>query len=355
MNRAAHIFRNNIRPRWFAAVPLLLVGGLLALRISTAYGASLPNRSIQLSDSRQSAVGNYVLRFSLPAGETLGSIELQFCADSPLFDQPCAVPTGFDVSGATLSSQTGETGFTIAGATTPNVLILTRTPATTTATSVSYTLTGVTNPSSSGSYYGRLQTFASDDATGGENEHGGLAFSINPTLQVTATVPPYLLFCGGAQIDGFDCATATGNYVNFGNLKSTTTATATTQLLAATNAKSGYAIRVSGTTLTSGNNVISAMNTADVSRPGTNQFGLNLANNSTPQVGSGPAGGGSGVAMPGYNKANFYRFVPGDVVATANTSDAYRKYTLSYIVNIAKGQTPGVYVTTLDYICSATF
>ncbi|HET8709088.1 MAG TPA: hypothetical protein VFL85_02285 [Candidatus Saccharimonadales bacterium] len=323
--------------------------------MSTGYATSLPDRSVQLSDSRQSATGDYTLRFSLPGSEMLGSIELQFCADSPLFDQPCAVPTGFDISGAALSNQTGETGFTMSSATTANVLVLTRTPATTTAASVSYTLTGVTNPSAAGTFYGRLQTFASADASGAENAHGGLAFSINPALQVTATVPPYLLFCGGAQIDGFDCGTATGNYVNFGNLKSNTTATATTQLLAATNAKSGYAIRVSGTTLTSGNNIIQAMTSTDVSRPGTNQFGMNLAGNSTPSIGSAPVGGGSGKAVSGYNKANFYRFVPGEVVASATTADAYRKYTLSYIVNIAKGQTPGIYVTTLDYVCSATF
>lgn len=355
MSHAAHFPRNKRRLRWFAAVPLLMVAGLLVLHMSTAYGTSLPNRSIQVSDNRQSATSNYVLRFALPATETLGSIKLQFCADSPLFDQPCTVPTGFDLSNATLVSQTGETGFTISNATTPSLLILSRTPASTTATSVSYTLKGVTNPSAAGTYFARLQTFATDDATGTENEHGGIALDINATLQVSATVPPYLLFCGGAQIDGFDCATATGNYVNFGNLKPNTTATATTQLLAATNARSGYAIRVTGTTLTSGNNIIQAMTGTDVSRPGTNQFGMNLATNTTPRVGSAPVGDGSGKAASGYNKQNFYRFMPGEVIASTKTSDAYRKYTLSYIVNIAKDQTPGIYVTTLDYVCSATF
>lgn len=355
MNRAAYTLRNTLHLRWFAAVPLLMVGGLLALHMATASGASLPQRSIQVSDSRQSATAKYKLSFSLPANSTLGSIQLLFCANDPLFDDPCTVPTGFDLSGASLSAQTGETGFSIAGSSTANMLVLTRAPATSTASSVSYTLNGVVNPSAAGSYYGRLQTFASSDASGPENEHGGLAFSINTTLQVSATVPPYLLFCGGAQIDGVDCGTATGNYVNFGNLTSNTTATATTQLLAATNAKSGYAIRVSGTTLTSGNNVITAMANTDVSRPGTNQFGMNVAPNSTPPLGAAPVGGGSGKAASGYNKANFYRFVPGEVVATASTADAYRKYTLSYIVNIAKGKTPGVYVTTLDYVCSATF
>lgn len=355
MNHAARKFRNILQLRWFAAVPLLMVVGLLVLHMATASGANLLQRSVQVSDSRQSATAKYKLSFLLPSNNTLGSIELQFCANNPLFGQPCTVPTGFDVSVATLEAQTGETGFSISSATTPNVLVLTRTPAATTASSVSYTLDGVVNPSAAGSYYGRLQTFASSDASGPENEHGGLAFSINTTLQVSATVPPYLLFCGGAQIDGFDCGTATGNYVNFGNLKPNTTATATTQLLAATNAKSGYAIRVSGTTLTSGNNIIQAMTNTDVSRPGTNQFGMNLATNATPQLGSAPVGGGSGKAASGYNKANFYRFMPGEVIASTKTSDAYRKYTLSYIVNIAKGQTPGVYVTTLDYVCSATF
>jgi hypothetical protein len=66
---------------------------------------------------------------------------------------------------------------------------------------------------------------------------------------------------------------------------------------------------------------------------------------------------GSGVATigAGYNTPNSYKFVSGDVIASSTTSDAYRLYTISYIVNIANGQAPGIYVTTLQYIALATF
>jgi hypothetical protein len=179
--------------------------------------------------------------------------------------------------------------------------------------------------------------------------------SINDAIQITTTVPPYLLFCSGVTIGGFDCAAASGDYINFGNLASSSTGSAQSQLLTATNAGSGFAITVNGSTMTSGNNIIDGMNTRDVSRPGVSQFGINLVANQTPSVGEDPQGTGAAAPTANYSLANFFKFTPGDTIATATTSDEYRKFTASYILNIPNGQTPGVYVTTLTYICLANF
>jgi hypothetical protein len=288
----------------------------------------------------------------------LGSIRLQICSNSPLQADPCVAPAGFDISTATLASQTGQTGFTIyAPGTNANTIVLSRVPVLAAAGAVSYTFTGVTNPSGASglSYYGRIQTFASNDASGADTEFNGLAFSMNNPIQITTEVPPYLLFCGGVAIGGFSCTNASGDYINFGNLRNVSTATATSQLLAATNAGNGYTISAYGLTMTSGNNSINAMSVRDVSRPGTMQFGINLVANTTPAVGTDPQGSGSAAPTANYGLADWFKFASGDAIASASAVQDFRKFTISYIINIPSGQPAGVYTTTLTYVCLANF
>ncbi len=56
-----------------------------------------------------------------------------------------------------------------------------------------------------------------------------------------------------------------------------------------------------------------------------------------------------------YDTPDFYRFVPDEVVASNPTVENSRIYTVSYIVNVPTTQAPGVYVSTMTYICLATF
>ena len=338
--------------RFFIVVLLVVVG---LLYFSRAYGDDLPLRSLLLSDNSTGATAAYTLSFTVPNTETLGSIKLLICANDPLFQDPCTAPSGFDLSHATLSNQSGETGFTISPSTNANTLILTRVPVTANPGPVSYTLTGVVNPSATGTYYGRLQTFASTDASGPENDHGGLAFSMNNPVSVSVTVPPYLLFCTGITITGLSCDNASGNYINFGDFSSTATSSAQSQMLLATNGQSGYGVQVYGSTLTSGNNIITALANRDVSRPGTSQFGLNLVANQTPSVGVDPQGPGSATPASAYDLPNWYKFSSGDTIASAPAADSYRQLTVSYMVNIPSGQAVGAYVATLTFVCLANF
>lgn len=326
------------------------------LRVWWAHGDRLGARSIQLTNNAPSSLTTYVLSFAGQSGGTVGSIRAQFCANDPLIGTPCVAPNGFDVSNATLASQTGMTGFTIDVVhTNLNTLVLTRVPGAAPTGNSAYSLSGVTNPSAEGSYYVRLETFASTDASGSDVDYGGLAFSIGNALNVSTYVPPYLLFCTGVTIQPYDCSTATGNYVDFGELHSTSTGTGRTQMLVSTNAANGYTIRVLGTTLTSGNNQIPALSTSDVARLGVSQFGLNLKANGTPATGSNVQGAGNGTVSPNYNSQDFYHFNSGDVIASAPTVDDYRLYTATYITDISKAQPPGVYVSTLTYVTLANF
>jgi hypothetical protein len=333
-------------------IALLIIAGLLHL--STAYGVQLPSRGIQLSSAAAGATDKYRLFFTIPQFETLGSVRLQFCAESPLIGQPCSLPAGMDISGATLSSQTTGAGFSL-GTVSGTDIILTRTAAPSGLGPFTFELSGIKNPSAAGSYFGRIQTYPTIDGTNTSNDYGGLAFTISSVVNISAVVPPYLYFCAAIAVTGTDCTTATGDYIDFGDFTSTVASVAQSQMVAGTNADTGYFIAMNGNTLTSGNNIIPALTVPDVSRPGVSQFGMNLVANNDPQVGQAPGGNGHGQPSAGYNSANSYKFNSGDTVASVGAPDEARKYTASYLTNVAKGQAPGIYVTTLTYVATAAF
>lgn len=344
--------------RLLVLTALIIFGaaGAIWYWFTPAYSAQLGNRRLQLSSNEAGATSEYALSFTLSTSGTLGSITIQFCANDPLPDSVCIAPNGFDASSAVLAAQTGPGGFSInTAASTANTLVLTRIPSGASAIPVSYHFTGLTNPTDAGPSYARISTYATDDASGLSSDYGGLAFSINDSLAISATVPPYLTFCMGITISGLSCATASGDYLDMGELSARRTGTGTSQMMVATNAEDGYFISVQGPTMTSGNNVISALTSNDVSRPGTAQFGMNLRANSTPSVGSNPSGPGAAVPQPNYNQPNSYRFVSGETLVTNSLPDSTRLYTASYIANVPAAQASGVYVSTLTYICLASF
>jgi hypothetical protein len=107
--------------------------------------------------------------------------------------------------------------------------------------------------------------------------------------------------------------------------------------------------------MTSGNNFIPAMSSGDTSQAGTSQFGINLRSNSLPPVGSNPTGGGNGEPTAAYNTPNQFQFLDSDIIAESSGADYLREYTVSYIVNVSGSQAPGIYVSTLTYVCTGSF
>lgn len=334
-------------------VALLTIAGLLHL--GTAYGAQLPARSLELSSASVGATDNYQLSFTIPNAETLGSIRLQFCSQSPVVGAPCTLPVGMNLTNAVIVSQSPGAGFSVLSVSGTEILLTRPAAAIAGGTALSFRISGIINPSSSGSYFGRVQTYASIDASGSSTDYGGLAFNINTGIRISANVPPYLYFCVGISVTGVDCLTASGDYINFGIFNPAVASVAQTQMVAGTNADTGYFIAVNGNTLTSGTNIIPGLAIPDVSRSGVSQFGINLVANSDPQVGQAPSGPGTGHPVNGYQTANLYKFVNGDTVAVASQPDEARRYTTSYVTNVAKNQAPGIYATTLTYIGTGGF
>jgi len=339
-------------------VALTMVSFLIGMgpfQLRHVYAADLTPRSLKLSDAT-AAMANvqYELKFTTPGISTIGSIRLQICSNTSLVDDGCTPPIGFDDSAAVISGQINSSPFVISGSSTANELILTRPPTVEPSGILLFTFTGITNPSSTGSYYARIFTYASSDGTGPSTNANGLAFTINRGLGIDTEVPPYIKFCLGESITNFDCTTATEPFSDLGDLSPNITSAAQSQMVIATNAEGGYSMWVSGATMMSGGNVINAMNGGTVAK-GTSQFGLNLRANNTPQIGQEPTGPGSGGVTVNYSQQNHFRFLTGDILATATQPDDNRKYTVSYIVNIPPGTPGGVYSTTLTYVCLANF
>lgn len=342
----------------------IVVVGLVVARFSfvVAQINPLPNRSLQISSSFISAVGtSYKFSFNIPAEPNVQSIEFEFCDNDPFPGQLCDESSnyGFDTrhdDDLTIVNQTGETGFSIHPTSSDeNRIVLTRSATPSASQPVSYEFNNLVNSSVSGSHFVRVAIYSSNNATGTRLAEGGIAYSLNERVTYTSEVPPYLTFCASIKYPGNTCSNGEGNHINFGTLKSNATGYSQSEMIVATNAESGYAISVHGTTLTSGNNTIANLSSKQPSLKGVSQYGLNLRDNTNPDIGSDPSGSGSGAPTIDYATVDQFKFVSGDTVASHSYTSDYRKYTVSYMTNVAMGQHPGKYTSTMTYICLATY
>jgi hypothetical protein len=291
-----------------------VICSLIFILKNKGYSDSLGYRSVELTNTKASSVANYKISFSTITASIIGSIKIQFCSNSPIINSNCVAPIGFNAGSSSLNDQAGITGFSISASSTVNEIILTRNSANSNPSNAVYTINNITNPDNVGTYYIRLTTYSSTDATGSFTDYGGIAYSINEPVVVNATVPPYLIFCTGVTIGSLNCDNTQGDFIDLGELSVSGAKTGTSQILVATNAELGYSVTAQGTTMNSGVNSISALISNDISRPGTSQFGINLRANNSPNSGSDPQGSGSAQPVPAYNQVNLFRFVGGEKV-----------------------------------------
>lgn len=337
-------------------LPSLVLGAMLVftplLVVPKVSALQFQNRSMRVGSTTVSANTSHEFSFEYPSTNIVGSISFEYCMD-PLPTQSCVTPVGLNAAAAVLQSQAGETGFSSFSAS-ANKIVIARTPSSASLVQGTYIFSGITNPSFVGSFFVRISTYASNNGTGSITDAGSVVSSTAQGIGISTEVPPILIFCVAVTIPA-QCDSASGNFLNLGELKSSQTATATSQMMGGTNADFGYVISANGTTMTSGNNTINALSSQTPSQIGQPQFGINLRANTTPSVGSNPSGVGVAAPTSAYNTPNQFKFVNGDVVASTPDVTDYVKLTVSYIVNIPQGQPPGYYATTLTYICAATF
>jgi hypothetical protein len=349
-----HLTRNKFLPRVFMFIMMSVVIIFFGVSIRVD-SADITQRSVEIGSSVAGETTNHDFTYLTNTSSNIGSVVYEYCSNSPFIGSPCTVPVGLDVSGAGILTQTGITGVSVDASTTSNRLVLTRASTLINPTTVRHNFSNIINQTTvNESVYVRITSHVSADGTGLPVDSGAVVYSTVAGIGIGGYVPPYLTFCVGVTVE-LDCSVSSGSLLSFGELSNFSPRTVTSQFVAYTNDPTGYTTFISGSTLTSGNNIINAMTTNSASIPGANQFGINLRANANPAVGANVSGGGSSLPRPNYNISNVFRFINGEQIAGTNFPTLPNRFTVSYIVNVIEDQPPGIYSTTLVYIAVASF
>jgi hypothetical protein len=368
----------------------LSIVGLVPAFAGKAYAyTQLTTRSIQMSSSAVSAAATtYLVTFT--ATTAAKNIRIDFCSTSPLYTDTCTAPTGFTASGATFTNVSGLTGLTVASSAAGQVTI--NNASALSAGAVSYSLSGITNPSTNGTFYARIYTYVAQtndystaSAPGTVADFGGIALSTANLISITAKVQETLTFCvsGAALTPTTTCAGATTPTLTIGHgspaiIDSTAVDVASAYTQVSTNASSGVSMRMkSGNTCANGglsNNGGTTCNipglaggtSSSVTMPaGTAAFGLFVAASSNNTGGTGsitPATtyNGNGhttistdlfYGMNGTNVTSTY----GDVIATSSAPTSLTNNQLVFAATAALTTQAGIYTVNESIITTGTF
>lgn len=136
---------------------------------------------------------------------------------------------------------------------------------------------------------------------------------------------------------------------------------------------SGYIVQTSGQapTYVSGAVTHTLATPGGTSTKGTEQFGMNLQQNTNPETGSGNVGSapsqlpdttfgfgqvaGSGPGSLGYDTAGTYNYRDGDEIAFADSSSGVTCYDATYIFNVGDLTPAGEYIFKESFVATPTF
>jgi hypothetical protein len=111
----------------------------------------------------------------------------------------------------------------------------------------------------------------------------------------------------------------------------------------------------------SGSHQLAAKTSLGIPQPGTEEFGMNLVDNSSPNIGADPSPQpdgtfATGQAATGYDTPNEFQYSPGATIAESNASGwGLTNYTISYIANISVLTPAGSYSAAQDLVAIATY
>lgn len=328
---------------------LFVVGTLMMSFADQAFAATYTSGSLALSNPTISASSTtYTITVGGVTTSAIQCIQVRFTGTIG----SNAKPTGMNVTSAAFSGSSTyvptPASWTPTNDNTNGIVQLTfgsgETPAS--ASNRKIILTGITNGSTPATtYYAEISTFNNTDCSTSPVDSGTVAFIYDQGVTATATVNPSLTF------------TVSSTSCGLGTLSTSATGSCSHTVIAGTNAVSGYTISyLPTTTLTNGGATIDAIGgTATTSTTGAEQFGINLKDNATPNVGVNPSGG-SGAPLTNYNVADNFAFnTAGANIASAAGTSANTTFTVSYIANIASNTDAGNYSTTVTYNIVANY
>jgi len=166
-----------------------------------------------------------------------------------------------------------------------------------------------------------------------------------------------------------------GGTQNMGVIDSDATGTATNYIKVRNYLSSGYVLQITGMAPNQGTHTLHTSTTPVTSQPGTEQFGINLAANTTPHIGANPVqvpsstfsfghvisdgdvAGGDDPNGDGsfYNLDGFFAYKDGDIVARSNRSTGETDYTMSMIINVSNVTPGGRYSADFSAVAVPTF
>ncbi len=197
----------------------------------------------------------YRVSFDLATTATVESIVIEFCnsATGPITGDACTAPTGFNTNSGTLAftevSALLNANFAIDTTnSTANMVIISDVTTTGDALTAGNTITfdlgtsaatdGLTNPTTTGTFYARILTYTDDTVgaayvpatPGAFTDDGGIALAVANELTVTARVREVLEFCVGTETSSTygsrdttdDCTTIAGTALDLGVVEAST-------------------------------------------------------------------------------------------------------------------------------------
>jgi len=153
----------------------------------------------------------------------------------------------------------------------------------------------------------------------------------------------------------------TGSNIDLGVLSTSSTATAIGTFSVRAWQASGYSVTTTSSPPVNSTYTLAAPATPTASAVGTEQFGINLVANTSPATfGAAPqqlpdSSFSFGIAEPGYNTTNLYKYVKDDVIARSNSSTSVTTYTISYIFNIKSSTAGGTYKFNHILVATGTY
>ncbi len=154
--------------------------------------------------------------------------------------------------------------------------------------------------------------------------------------------------------------------VDLGNLDTSTTGTGSGTFWVRTYLSSAYVVQTMSQPPTSeGGRVLAAKSSLGAPIPGTEEFGINLVDNSSPDIGANSLNVpdnsfADGTVNAGYNTVNQFKYGVGDIIAhsaatAGNQAVGRTDYTISYIANVSAITPAGTYVMVHDVVVSGTY
>ena len=348
---------SNLLTRFGKIVSAFLIFISVFFYYAHSSAASLFQRSVVVGSPTAGDVTTHDFNFRTATNGSIGSIVFEYCSNLPFYGVPCTVPTGLIANASSIAVQTGITGLSISAPdSAANKIVVTRATGAISANTVTHIMfSNITNQSTvNESVYVRISTHSSNNGSGTPIDFGAVVYSTVPGIGVGGYVPPHLTHCVGVFVAA-DCSSTTGALMNMGEFSTSNPRVTTSQFATATNDPTGYNTYVSGGTMTAGNEVIPALSGGSGSSPGTSQFGINLRGNSSPLGGSDRTGTGTGVVSSGYDTPNIFRYNDGERVATSSLPTEFNVFTVTYIVNVSKAQSPGIYASSYTFTAVANF